>query len=470
MIVRGSVQSTRHGIVALAAVLVAAIVLGMSIALAPAIAIAMAAIVLLVPLLLSPIARLLFVVVGAMLVLNVSDSLSPSKIGYLLGCGVVVAIALYRLPSLRRSESYAEARTLLRLSFFFAAFVALETALAVSAGADPSGVLRESAAYLLFASAPLLALDARNSSRSHLIGPIFVVVALVGTLSYTVDWVTYRGIAQLPIDRIALAGALPAALFCYLSAGFLLGRRRTLWAVAAGLVLALLVVTGNRSGAVFLVGPLAMSFMGGRGRWKRAIRLAVVGTLVAASAGLAIGLIGRAFDIDTSYLTRRYESLLHPSDLRSDRSVKVRLAQTRTAWDLFRSHMIFGVGPGYEFVWHDPLTVLPKSSPDIDSPLQFPAKFGVLGAVFLLSFLIAYGSLLLRLNRLPTVYRAAAFGFAAIELAWVFVGSPMSDKGTALGLMMLLALSLSNNEHLAGRADLRSSRLPSVAEEPTEMP
>lgn len=456
----GKGLGTAAGLVGLAA----AVALGMGLVLSPAIGLGVGAIMLSVPLLLSPLARLVFVVAGAMVVLNVSDSLSPSKIGYLIGCGAVVAIALHHLPSLRRSEAYAEARTLLHVSFFFALFVAFETALAVSAGVDPSGALRESSAYLLFASVPLLALDAQSSSRSHLIRPIFLVFALIGTLSYTVDWITYRGIAQLPVNRIALAGALPAALFCYLSAGLLLGRRRALWAVAAVVVLALFVVAANRSVVVVLVGPLAMSLIGARGRWRRAIRLAIIGTLVAASAGLAIGLIGRAFDIDTSYLSRRYESLLHPSDLMSDQSVQVRLVETRSAWMVFRSHMILGVGPGYEFVWHDPLTLLPQSSPYIDSPMQFLAKFGVLGGVFLLSFVIAYGSLLLKLNRSPNVYRAAAFGFAAIQLAWAFVGSPLSDKGTALGLLMLLALSLSRNERLAGRAYLPSAHLPPSAE------
>jgi hypothetical protein len=447
--------------------LAAAVALGMGLVLSPAVGLAVGAIMLSVPLLLSPLARLVFVVAGAMVVLNVSDSLSLSKIGYLLGCGVVVAIAIHRLPSLRGSEAYADVRSLLHVSFFFSAFVALEIAFALSAGAGSSGVLRESAAYLLFAAVPLLALDARSSSRSQLIGPIFVVTALAGTLSYAVDFVTYRGLAQLPVDRIALAGALPAAMFCYLSAGFLIGRRRTLWAVAAGVVLALFVVTANRSGAVVLVGPLAISLVGGPGRWKRAMRLVVVGALVAASAGLAIGLIGRTFDIDTSYLSRRYESLLHPSDLTSEPSVNVRLAQSRIAWDVFRSHVIFGVGPGYEFVWHDPLTLLPESSPYVDSPLLFPAKFGVLGIVFLLSFVIAYGSVLVRLNRSPTVYRAAALAFAATQLAWAFVGSPVSDKGTALGLLMLLALSLPNDEHPAGRAGLRSAHL-RPAEEPSD--
>ena len=443
-----------------------AVALGMGIAVSPAIGLAMSAIMLTVPLLLSPLARLAFVVAGAMVVLNVSDSLSVSKIGYLLGCGLVVAIAIHRLPSLRSSKAYEEVRWLLRVSFFFAVFVALEMVLAISAGADPSATLRESAAYLLFASVPLLALDARSSSQSHLIGPLFVAVALVGTLSYAVEWVTYRDLAQLPIDRIALAGALPAALFSYLSAGFVVGRRRTLWALAAGIVLALLLVTGNRGGVVVLLGPLAISLLGGTGRWKRAMRLAVVGILVTACASLAVSAIGQALEIDTSYLSRRYESLLHLSDLRFDPSVRVRLAQTDIAWDVFRSHMIFGAGPGYEFVWYDPLTGLPESSQYIDSPMQFSAKFGALGLMFWISFVVAYGSVLLRLNRPPSVFRAAAFGFAAIQLAWAFVGSPLSDKGTALSLLMLLALSLPTDRHLGGKWDPRSMHRAS-SEEPS---
>ena len=441
-----------------------AVALGMGLAVSPAIGLAMSAIMLTVPLLLSPLARLAFVVAGAMVVLNVSDSLSVSKIGYLLGCGLVVAIAIHRLPSLRRSKAYEEVRSLLHVSFFFAVFVAFEMVLAISAGADPSATLRESAAYLLFASVPLLALDARRSSQSHLIGPFFLLIALVGTLSYAVQWISYRDLAQLPIDRIALAGALPAALFSYLSAGFLLGRRRTLWALAAGFVLALLLIAGNRGGLIVLVGPLAISLAGGRGRWKRAMRLAVVSILVAACASLAVSVVGRALDIDTSYLSRRYESLLRPSDLRFDPSVRVRLAQTQVAWDVFRSHMVFGVGPGYEFVWYDPLTLLPESSLYIDSPLQFPAKFGFLGVAFLLSFAIAYGSLLLKLNRSPTVYRAAALGFAATQLAWAFVGLPLSDEGTALGLLMLLALSMPTKEHPGSRGFLRSAHVPSAGE------
>jgi hypothetical protein len=445
------VRPNRQGILVAALVLAGLLVsavIGIGIVQAPIVMLAAAMLALVSPLLERPLARLVFVVVGGAAVLGASDTLSTGEIVYVLGSGLVVGMALLRMPSLRGSKAYAEIRFVLYLSLTFGAYVLFRSVLAISIGVSPSDVLRESASLLLFAFIPLLALDAGTGSRPKQIKAIFVVISLSATVSYALIWLSRRGLSTFTTETIGLVGGLPAALFCYVSAGFLLGRRRLLWAVAASGVLALILLGGNRSGLIVLCGVLAIALVGRRGRSLRILRLAVTGSLVAILAVITLGYTARGLGVDTSVLSSRYESVLRPSGLISDQAVDVRLTQTRAAWDVLQEQPILGAGPGYAFIWTDPLTRLPRTSPYIDSPLQFPAKFGAVGVVFWLGLLFAYGSLLIRITRSPNLYRAALLGFGAVMAAWSFVGSPMEDKGGALGLLLLIALSLSIGEQV----------------------
>jgi hypothetical protein len=445
MVISESVRSTRKRVASSTLILLGLLVLvalGFGIAYAPKVALALIALLLVIPLIESALARIAFVALGGVVVLGVSDTLSVDKIIYLCGCGLAVGVELLRLPSLSGTKTYTEMRTVLRVSFVFAVYVIVETAAAVVGGVAPADAVRESASYLLFASIPLLALDASISVKREMSGALFLVATLLGTASYVVLWLSNRGLATTSVSRIALSGALPAALLCYLSAGIVLGRNRVLWAIAAGVVLGLVLFPGNRSSFLLLVGPLTIALAGRAGRWRRIVGLVVMGSVVALLAIATACYAARLLSVDTSVIASRYQSLIHPSGLGSDQSLQVRLTESRVGWSVFRSHLLFGSGPGYVFAWTNPFTGLQTRDPYIDSPLQFAAKFGLVGMLVWFGAMLAYGSLLVRLNRSPSVPRSAALGFGAILAAWSILGPPMVDKGALLGLMLLLVLGL----------------------------
>ncbi len=392
-------------------------------------------------LVLSPMARLTWVVIGGMFVLGGPLTLAVFKVIYVAGCAVAASAALMRVRSLRETPAYAEVVTLLRVSSVFAVFVFAEMVLAIIAGTPRADAFRGSAPYLLFACVPMFALDARTSTRADLIKSLFVMVGLAATASLVVEWVTRRGLGDWANYDIVLAGSLPAAMFNYLSAGFLVGRQRLLWAVGAGCLFALIMLSGNRGSFSMLLGPLAIAVIL-RGRWRRFLEIVLAGPILAFLAFAVSSFLAGALGLDYGALARRYEGLLHPSQLASDMSIETRLAQTRAAWQVLLSKPIQGAGPGHVFVWTTTWHGQ-GSSARLDSPLQFPAQFGILGVVLLLVVVIAYGRLLLRLIRALDVYRAAALGFGVSQLATLlWQHPPIENVGFTLGFLLLIILSL----------------------------
>jgi hypothetical protein len=417
--------------------------LGMSIAMSPATAIALTAGLVIAPLLfVSSGARLVFVVVGGITVLNVSEGLTTSKVVYLVGCCVAVVAVLLRLGELRQTSAYALLRPLLQVSFAFAAFIVLATGASIVAGNSASGAVRDSAAYLLFACIPVLALDSRISTHPRLLIGLFVLVGVLGSVSFALQWISRRGLTQQQsIDRLALSGMIPGAVLCLLTAAVLLRRRRLLSAAGVGVVAALVLITGNRGGLLLFLGPLTVIGVGTRGSgW---LRIALIGPLAVAVTYLSFGYLVSAYDIDRSALTARYASLTRPSDLAGDQSLRIRLVETRAARAVFESHLLIGAGPGYLFTWTDPLTGIGRSYSYIDSPLQYPAKFGIVGLLLLGTLAFKMAGLLRASMRAPDIYRVALVGFSVSVLVSAIVQrSPIDDKGLSMSLLLLFTLSL----------------------------
>jgi hypothetical protein len=125
-------------------------------------------------------------------------------------------------------------------------------------------------------------------------------------------------------------------------------------------------------------------------------------------------------------------------------STNERVAQARVAFDTFRSNLIFGVGPGYMFEWTDEFD-LKHSSFNLDTPVAYPAKFGLVGMLGLGAYLLSIGLFLLR--REPSVaWRVGAVSLFALAAVWTVtlpLTLPFEDKGFSFGFLLLLALSTS---------------------------
>src|SRR6266496_3890324 len=159
-------------------------------------------------------ARLSFVVVGGMVVLNSSAGLSPAKIAYLIGAAFAIGIALLRLPRLTQSPQYPVIRAAMRVSALFGLFVVVELVLSVR-GSGVASTVRDAGSYLMFAAVPLLALDASTSVVPRTLRAMLVGLGAIAAISFTLEWTANRGLVSMSATHLTLSGLLPAALFSY---------------------------------------------------------------------------------------------------------------------------------------------------------------------------------------------------------------------------------------------------------------
>lgn len=411
----------------------------------PMLALASTAAIVGVPLLVaSPMVRLIFITFGGMAVLGSSSELSVAKIAYLAGAIIAIGAIVMRLPVIRRSSAYTGLERLLQVSLVFGVFLSFEMFWSLARGTALTLAIRDVAPYLFFALIPLLALDVHTSSASRWLAPLFFLAGGVATLAFAVEWIGRRGFGDLPISHLALSGALPAGLFSYAAAGALLGRRRAVWIIVAGATFSLMVMTGNRSILLLVGAPAAILFFARGNRLPGLLRLVVLGVSSITIGFLAVAYLGTIVGLSPDTVFGRFETLLNPSALVSDQTYVIRFAQTQAAAAQIEAHTLLGTGPGHIFEWIHPLTETRIAAAfTLDSPLAFPAKFGIVGVALLLILVFTFGSLLVRLSRHPTLPRWGLIGFSATQVAaMLLLGAPLEDKGFSIGLLFLLAMSL----------------------------
>jgi O-antigen ligase len=410
-------------------------------------------------------ARTLLVIFGGLFVFQRGEGLDMSKVGFLALFGVAFVGAFVSVRGAHESAAYKLARPLLMASVALVALVALSLTVAHNNATPLVGAwLRDVAPYLLLASAPIFALDAHASFSRRGLVTILVTAGTVGAVAFAVHWLDRRGIADLQGANLGLASRLvPAALFAYGMSAVLQGRRNR-WLVVSMLVLALLLVTGTRTNLVLLVAPLVIVLGARRQRASRSLRLALVAPVaVALTIALGLVVIG-ASGADNEFLKERI-TLVASTGRSADDSFTERLRQSRAAWEVFESNRIVGAGPGTIFQW-ETLQGEDISSFLLDTPLTYPAKFGLVGLVFLIYVIAKYWAFVRALGRRSggSVAYLALLGYLAIAVASAHAYPPFDDKGLSFGLILLLALVFSDvstghraTEHLSARDDDRSS-------------
>jgi hypothetical protein len=390
--------------------------------------------------------RLPFLVFGGLLALQSSQDVNLLKVLYLAGVGIALAGSVRRLEAAAADKGLRSVKTrpLIVVSALLLAMIGLSFPLAMAYGTSPDAWLRDGSAYLLFAAAIVVGVDAAASYSSRAIVWLLVVAGLISTLSFTVQWVGsgWRGLADLPLQRLVLSSFfLPAAIFTYASVRSVFnGARASIpWVACAGIVAALMLVTGTRSSLLLAIGPAAGLWFYRKKGHRVEARLLTLGALLAIGivAFLQFGAIGG----DTSRLLARFESigslLGNPG---SDPSLLDRLAQTNAGLQAFLSAPITGVGAGHLFRWQDGIG-LARESFILDAPTAFPAKFGLTGMVVA----VAAAVLMIRWPRASAsrspVAAAAWTGFMALCATWFLLfGSPWEDKGFSLAVALLIAL------------------------------
>jgi O-antigen ligase len=392
----------------------------------------------------NPHLRLGFVVFGGLLVFQSSDELTPTKLLYLFGVGAAALGAFVRVSRMSRNRAVHDALPFLRASLVFVLLLAASLLLSFANATPQKLWLRDVAPYVLFAAAPLFAVDAATSLSQRALRRVLVVAGLVGSLAFSAEWLSRRSI----VDASSVVGLptvmLGAALFAYAMAVVLTSQRgRALWLVIATTVFFCYVITGTRSSLLLLAAPLAILFGTRRGMVRRSARLVVALPLVALLIGLGTLSFAEKTSADQQVLSARVELLLNTGDV-SDQSYASRRAQGEAAWEAFLHNPLLGIGAGEAIEWRDQEGLM-TSGLNIDSPLGYIAKFGLLGLVPL-AFLVWSFIQFLRLFRFDvsgtSVARFALIGFAGVFVGWWILGVPFADKGLASGFLLLIALAL----------------------------
>jgi O-antigen ligase len=397
-------------------------------------------------------ARILFVVFGGLLTLQSSSGVGSLKLLYLAGVLVSSAGALFRFSQSRDVSTRRSAAPVLRVCAAMSALVAVSYLVAQAHGVVRVDWLRDVAPYVLFALAPIFALDAQWAFRRRTLVRLLVVAGLVATASFSTHWLEQRHIARLPFSQFALSSFFfPAALFAFAVASALHARvRRIRWLLLAALVFALLVVTGTRSTLILAVAPVVAAFAARRQLSTRFIRLVLLAPAAVLVIAVAVVSVVQVTHASTSIISKRI-TILKETGTSSDASYKDRQAVTQAARDVFYAHPYFGSGPGTYFSWQV-TNGEHRSDFIIDSPLDFPAKFGLVGLAVVLFLVLEYGSFMKAAFRFdhPRPETLALAAFAALAVLDSFLTNPLEDKGFTLGLVLLLALVFRTSPANAG--------------------
>jgi hypothetical protein len=440
----------------------------------------------------------LVVILGGLLTLQGSNNLEAPKVVYFLLAIAAVAGAVASAPWWLPRMGTATTRPWLIASASTVALLIVSLAVSRVHNTSFTSWLRDASAYALFAAAPILALAcACRASRRWLVALLAVCGALA-SLSFAVEWISRRHLTSLPIDRIALPSeTLAAALLALATALALAGAsRRWWWAAMAGAVLGLFFITGSRSTLLLLAVPTGVAMFAGR-PWRGgapvlmielAMALAVFFAgefgIAVANGNVSLPRIGAAATAQPSNPTSTPTSPTSPTaatsattpvptsptaataattpapdrlgqriseigtlitNPESDPSLQERLSQMKVAWQAFTSSPLLGVGPGYSFQWTNSGNKV-VSTPTLDTPLIYLAKFGLLGLVPLALFAAACLRLAFELWRQRERVRIeylTVVGFAFVLVVLGIQSFPFEDKGASFALILVLALGVS---------------------------
>ena len=394
-------------------------------------------------LLVSPRARVVLMALGPIVFFGGTADFTAPKQLFLLAAATAFAGSFLRSRNLHDTFEY---RTLWPLFVASTAFFALAGLSFVVAHIGATGLkpwLRDISPYLLFATAPYFALDAATTLTARRLRILLACAGLLGAVAFAVTWSNNRGLTHLPVTWVGFPSVLlPSALASYAIAAALQGRRRTgVWIVLAATCFSLLASTGTRSALVLLASPVAIVFAAPRNLFRRVFRLSL-GLPLAALA--VVGLVASVVALSNANTTVLRDRLatLHQSGSQVDRSYLDRISQSRASLAAFHSAPLVGTGPGVPIEWHNSFGKL-KSTPTVDSPFGYIAKFGLAGLAPLIVLLGSYVAFVRRLARIPAelTARLALVGFGVVVVLWSILNVAFEDKGFPVGFMLLIAIA-----------------------------
>jgi O-antigen ligase len=421
----------------------AAVAVGGLVSVSPRLAVGAAIVAGLVRVIESPLGRLVILVFGGLFTLQSSSSLTPPKLVYFGAAAAATALVLYQRRDRNAFTPFAAT----------IAFVAFALCSAYVLGGNPAAAARDSVALALLAVCPLFAEDAARVGARRL-QVTFVAAGLVATTSFAAEWLDRHRLYAVNIHFALASGALAAALFTYAASMALSASRRAVaWATLGATVLALVLLTGTRSGLVFLAAlPILValnrkSLVRGRVRRLAGGAVVLVTVLTIANAAGVINL--------RPALTRLASVTDVGREAVATQSFNERRTQHDIARQAFGSHPWFGVGLGHPFYWRDQTGGI-QTTAILDTPLSTPAKIGLVGLAALGAALYALYRYIRFIGSHRTPAQKAAAAYVGIWVANLPLALPFDDKGFAFGLLFLMALMVAEQATgLGGVSDVR---------------
>ncbi len=388
-------------------------------------------------------ARLAFLVFGGMTLVASSDKFDASKALYLAGIALIFAIAV---PNLRNADArYSRLVTITALLLMQAA---ISFCVAVAHGNSMLNWLRDVSAFLIFAAAPVFAIDLVTDDSKTWILPMFVAAGAVSSVLYTIGLLGRRHLATATSNQhFFFSLFLPAALLSYASVASLRSQKnKVAWtALTIGIVLCML-SSGTRVAILLVVIPFSIVvFSEGLG-FRSLLRVTFfLGTTLSAGLILFFYLMPLSSDSRRIVLQRFGAMVLNSGELRSDESVAARASETLVLFRAFVEDPVFGTGPGKIFAWptfeggH-----MSEGFNVTDSPLVYPAKYGLVGVTMLLVVVVIFRRFLHAMRDIAEQDEPllALVAYSVFSLVYMVVGPFYEDKGFAMGLLFLLSLSL----------------------------
>lgn len=383
--------------------------------------------------------RVVVFIIGALLVFQTSEGISAPKVAYLGLVALAVGLALIRMPRILRTTWGQEMRPALIGAGLLAAWVALVTLpySVVVEGVSPSAWARDAITYFLISGGVVIAIEAAESTTLRQARALALGTGVVVAVGFAARWVSLRGFGESETNQSLLASfvgvAFPLGLAFALA---LVGSRvRPAYALLGVFFLLALLVTGTRSAAVF-----AVVFLGLIGlRNKARVGVVRVASALGAAALAVIVLLpvaGAAFSSE-QFISQRFEAGVRAltGGVTQDRSGAIRARAYDFAAEIWRDHVLMGQGLGR--VFPDPSAAGFTTSFSLDTPLSYPAKFGLLGTILLIASVALIARALLRPGQAGYSIESTAFrGALVVVLALLPFGAPTEDKGFALSLAL----------------------------------
>ena len=313
---------------------------------------------------------------------------------------------------------------------------------------DPQRTLQAGMPYVLLLILLPIALDAGLATSFRKIEIGLIVVGVVATASFSVDWLSRRRISTLDLDQLLAGSFLMSALvFQWGLITSIWGSEKWLMRIVAIVVSVFVpiayLITGTRSSLVFFVGFLAV--MIGRPIRAKMLRTAIFVTASIAVAIALLDLLAASLLTRPDFVSERLASLRGVLSYggAADASWQMRQLSTEAATRVLDGHWAFGRGLS-----------TPNPLLHFDTPLSSVMRIGVVGVLFLVLYMFV--ALRWAMNTAPRSAqgdsaRGIIVGWSLIVVTYGgFLIAPVNDPLFAFAFAIAIALAVSARDDRLG--------------------